>query len=317
MAMPVGSASSFVMIGNREDLSDEIYRITPTKTPFLSMADREKATNTLHEWQTMDLAANTATNVQLEGDDATLDSPTTTVRLNNYTTISRKVPGVTGTQESIDHAGRDSEMASQVTAKMFELKRDIETILVGANSAKNSGSSTVGRITASILSWLKTNTNKNSTSGDPAAADGTGLRTDAATTHAFQENYLKDVLQKCFTQGGDPNVIMTGAFNKQQFSTFVGRASPIEDTRQKKITASVDAYEGDFSTLKVVPNRFQRTRDVLVLEDEKWAVAWLRPIYQFDLAKTGDSIRKEMLGEYCLVARNEKSSGIVADLTSA
>ena len=144
MTMPVGSASSFVMIGNREDLSDEIYRITPTKTPFLSMADREKATNTLHEWQTMDLAANTATNVQLEGDDATLDSPTTTVRLNNYTTISRKVPGVTGTQESIDHAGRDSEMASQVTAKMFELKRDIETILVGANSAKNSGSSTVG-----------------------------------------------------------------------------------------------------------------------------------------------------------------------------
>src|SRR5689334_25058708 len=87
MTMPVGSASSFVMIGNREDLSDEIYRITPTKTPFLSMADREKATNTLHEWQTMDLAANTATNVQLEGDDATLDSPTTTVRLNNYTTI--------------------------------------------------------------------------------------------------------------------------------------------------------------------------------------------------------------------------------------
>ncbi len=317
MAMPVGSTSTFVSIGNREDLSDEIYRITPTKVPFFSMADREKATSVLHEWQTQDLAANTATNIQLEGDDATLDSPTTTTRLNNYCTISRKVPGVTGTQEAVDHAGRDSEMAFQVSAKMLELKRDVETILVGANSAKNSGSSTVGRVTASILSWLKTNANLNSTSGNPAAADGTGLRTDAATTHAFQESYLKAVLKSCYDQGGEPNVIMTGSFNKQQFSTFVGRSSPIEQASTKKITASVDAYESDFGTLKVVPNRFQRTRDVLVLQDDMWAIAWLRPVTSFDLAKTGDSIRKEILGEYALVSRNEKSSGIIADLTSA
>src|SRR5690348_1067281 len=115
MAMPVSSVSSFVAIGNREDLSDEIYRISPTKTPFYSMADREKATATLHEWQTQDLAANTATNVQLEGDDATIDAFTATTRLTNYTTISRKVPAVTGTQEAVDHAGRDSEMAYQMS----------------------------------------------------------------------------------------------------------------------------------------------------------------------------------------------------------
>ena len=79
------------------------------------------------------------------------------------------------------------------------------------------------------------------------------------------------------------------------------------------------AYESDFGTLKVVPNRFLRAggRDCLVLQDDMWAVAWLRPIYSFDLSKTGDSIRKEIVGEYALVARNEKSSGIVADLTSA
>lgn len=77
------------------------------------------------------------------------------------------------------------------------------------------------------------------------------------------------------------------------------------------------AYESDFGTLKVVPNRFQRTRDVLVLQDDMWAVAYLRPIFSFPLAKTGDSEKKEILAEYGLVARNEKSSGIVADLTSA
>jgi hypothetical protein len=105
---------------------------------------------------------------------------------------------------------------------------------------------------------------------DPAAADGTGTRTDG-TQIAFTEARLKSVLQKCWTQGGKPGTIMLGGGNKQQFSTFTGRASPIEDTKSKKITASVTAYESDFGTLKVVPNRFMRTRDVLVLEMDKWA----------------------------------------------
>ena len=34
------------------------------------------------------------------------------------------------------------------------------------------------------------------------------------------------------------------------------------------------------------------------------------------LAKTGDSDRKELLSEYALVARNEKASGGVFDLTT-
>ncbi len=35
------------------------------------------------------------------------------------------------------------------------------------------------------------------------------------------------------------------------------------------------------------------------------------------LAKTGDSDRRYMLSEYALVARNEKSSGGVFDLTTS
>jgi hypothetical protein len=34
------------------------------------------------------------------------------------------------------------------------------------------------------------------------------------------------------------------------------------------------------------------------------------------LAKTGDSDRVQLLSEYTLTAKNEKSSGIVADLTA-
>jgi hypothetical protein len=110
---------------------------------------------------------------------------------------------------------------------------------------------------------------------------------------------------------------MAGAFNKQTFSTFTGRATPTEDTKSKKIVASVDAYESDFGTVKVVANRFQRSRDVLVLEMDKWAVAYLpgRKMVSIPLAITGDSRRRQILSEYTLEARNEKASGGVFDLT--
>jgi hypothetical protein len=75
---------------------------------------------------------------------------------------------------------------------------------------------------------------------------------------------------------------MVNSFNKQQFSTFTGRASPIEDTKAKKITASVDAYESDFGTLKVVPNRFQRctglsdtVSEAFILQMDMWALPFL------------------------------------------
>jgi len=130
---------------------------------------------------------------------------------------------------------------------------------------------------------------------------------------------LKTVLSAIWTNGGKPGLIFTGAFNKQVFSTFTGRATAFEETKSKKIVASVDAYESDFGTFKVVANRFQRARDVLVLEMDKWAVAYLngRKMVSLPLAKTGDSDRRQILAEYALVACNEKSSGGVFDLTTS
>jgi hypothetical protein len=316
MALPTNTFATYEAIGNREDLSDVIYRIDPTDTPFMSGVEREKATAVNHEWQTQALAAADNTNAQLEGDDANTTAVTATVRLGNVAQISTKVARVTGTQRAVDHAGRDDELAYQEMLKGLELKRDMETILVGTNQAKVTGNDTTARKTASILSWIKSNTSK--AGSDPAAADGTGTRTDG-TQRAFTEAQLKTVLNAIWTAGGKPDTIFTGAFNKQVFSTFTGRATQIEPTKDKKIIAAVDAYESDFGTLKVVPNRFQRARDVLVLQLEMWALAYVngRRMVSLPLAKTGDSDRRMMLSEYALVARNEKSGGGVFDLTTS
>ena len=320
MTLATSAFTTYLAIGNREDLSDDIYRIDPTDTPFYSGIEREKATAVNHEWQTQALAAASNSNFQLEGDDnVTADAATATTRLGNIAQIQTKIPRVTGTQRVVQHAGRDDEMDYQVMLKGLELKRDAETTFIGTNQAKVTGNGTTARKLATVLSWLTTNTSKGGGAGaDPTAADGTGTRTDG-TQRAFTEALLKTVLKSCYDNGGKPDTIMVGSFNKQAFSTFLGRGTPMQDQADKKITATVNVYESDFGTLKVVTNRFQRTRDAFVLQMDMWASAALpgRNFITFPLAKTGDTDRKQILVEHTLVARNEKSSGGVFDLTSS
>lgn len=320
MALPSNALATYEAIGRREDLSAIVSRIDPVDTPFFSAVEKTKATSILHEWQTQALAAASSSNAQLEGDTPTIAAVTGRVRRGNYCQISYKTASVTGTQQAVETAGVPNEMANQKMLKGLELRRDVESQLL-SNQAKNAGADATARVSASVLSWIKSNTSTGGTSpADPSAADGTGTRTDGTgTLPAFSESRLKTVLAAIWTSGGKPNVVFAGAFNKQQFSTFTGRATPMEETKTKKITASVDAYESDFGKLKVVPQRFGRTRDVLILETAKWQVAHLngRAMVSIPLAKIGDSEQAEILTEYSLVALNEKASGGVFDNTSS
>jgi len=307
-------------VGNREDLADIIYRIDPTDTPFYSGIDREGATATNHEWQTQALAAASTSNAQLEGDDnVTATATIPSVRLGNNTQIQIKIPRVTGTQRAVIHAGRADEMDYQVMLNGLALKRDVESSLLN-NQAKVAGNETTARQLAGIDAWITTNTDKGTAGGaaDPTSANGTSTRTDG-TQRGYTESSLKNVLQKIWTSGGKPDVIMMGAFNKQVFSTFTGRGTPIENQETMTITAAADTYKSDFGVLRAIPNRFQRPRDVLVLQMDMWADSPLpgRNMVSFPLAKTGDTDRRQLLIEHTLVARNEKSSGGVFDLTTS
>jgi len=308
MAAPTNTFLTTAAIGNREDLTDAIYNIAPTDTPFFNLCAKSKATATLHEWQTQDLAA-AANNAQLEGDDATANATTPTVRLGNRTQISSKTAIVSGTQETVDKAGRTSEMAYQMALKAKELKRDIEFALT-----QNNVTAASPRQSRGLVGWVDS-ANVNGGAGYVAPNYVTNVAQTDGTPRAFTEVQLKDVLQKVFTSGGNPDVIMMGPAAKQTFSAFSGNSTRFDKGEDKSLTASVDVYISDFGTLRAVPNRFQRARDVFVLESEKWAIAWERPITQWELAKTGDSIKRQILGEWTLEARNPKANGAVVDVS--
>jgi hypothetical protein len=311
MTAPTNTYQTYSAVGNREDLTDVIYRIAPTDTPFFSGIGKGKATNTLHEWQTQDLAA-AANNAAVEGDDASAAAVTPTVRLNNRTQISTKTIIVSGTQQSgMNPAGRKDELAYQLSLKGLELKRDMETALT-QNTTAIAGNSTTARQLRGLEGWVATNNDLGATGAAPNYNTNTAP-TDG-TARAFTEAMLKNVIQLAWAQGGNPNVIMLGGTQKQTFSTFTGASTRFDKGEDKQVTAAVDVYVSDFGTIKAVPNRFQRARTAFVLEMGRWKTAFLRPMQTNPLAKTGDAEKRQLVVEYTLEAGQEKASGAIRDL---
>ena len=313
MAQPTNTFDTYDSIGEREDLSDVIYNISPTDTPFLSSAAKVKATAVLHEWQTDSLAAASTSNAVIEGDEATLDAVTATTRLSNSCQIMDKTVVITGTQEAVDKAGRASELAYQIAKKAKELKRDMEAQIT-TNNAEVTGSATAAREMGSLGAWVATN-DVMGTSGTSGSVGNTA-RTDG-TQRAFTEDLLKSVIKSVWNEGGDPTMIMVGPFNKQKLSGFTGNSTRFDAGADATLYTSVDVYASDFGQLQVVPNRFSRDRDCYVLDMNYWGVAFLRDFSMHELSKTGDSEKRQLLVEATLESRNEAASGLVADLTTS
>jgi len=307
-------------VGAREDLSDIIYDISPQDTPIMSSIGKTKATAVYHEWQTDSLASVNTGNALVEGADADAATLSPTTRIGNYTQIVGKTVQVSGTLEAVDKAGRKSEKAYQLAKASAELKRDIEGIIT-ANQGQSAGNSSTARKMGSLLSYIKTNTNKGS--GTTAGADpttiGVSTRTDG-TTRTFQESMLKDVVAKVFTSGGTPSTLFVSPALKQVVSGFAGLSAQrynVATSGQATILAGADLYQSDFGVISIVPNRFMRTRDALVLDPEYAALAYLRPFQTIELAKSGDSDKTQILAELTLEVRNEAAHGGVFDLSAS
>ena len=315
MAQPTNTFSSFNAIGNREDLSEIIFDISPTEVPVLTAIPKTSATGTKHEWQTDALAAASSTNFVIEGDDATTDSSSATTRVYNYRAISDKVARVTGTQRAVNSAGRKDEMAYQMEKRMKELKRDVEKIIL-ENNASVAGNDTLASECAGLQAWILTATDVAS-DATASAGNGTDAHTDG-TARALTESMFESVLSTAWTNGGMPSLGVTNAFQKRKVANFSGNATRNQDADKKKIVNSVDIYIDPLGNeIRMVPDRYAPTDVVYFIDPEYLKFATLRDFGSEDLAKTGDSDRKQILVEYTLEVCNEKAHAGIYDLSAS
>ena len=279
----------------REDLSDVIYDISPTDTPFMSsIAGKGSVSNTLFEWQTEALASAVINNYHVEGADAGTAATTVTARVTNQTQISKKVVEVSGSHEAVNNAGKKSELAHQLAKASKELKRDMEGSLLADNAAA-AGNATTARETRGAANWIATNVTDAGTSGTHAA---------------MVEADVLAAAEAVWTAGGEASTILLGATNKKLITAMTGRADAVRTVADNNMTIqnSVDIYVSDFGTYNIIMDRFCDQDVVYFLDHDMWSVDYLRDFQTVDIARAGDGEKKMLLVEYGLRCGNEAAN---------
>ncbi len=314
MTVPNNTLQTYQSNYNAEDVSNIIMNISPVDTPLLTMAGKESAEATYTEWPTESLTAASSTNAQIEGDDIAIDASTTPARVGNYTQIMTKAVSVTTTQSAIKKYGARDEFARQKAKKGKELKRDIETTLF-LNQARVVGLAGTAQKMRSMGSWLTTNTSRGATgsNGSSTTAAGDG------TQRNFTEQLLKTVLVSCATNANDmPGIIMAGPNNRANLSSQLsGNSTRFYEVNDGTLNASISVYRSDYGPLKLVMNRFQRERDMWVLNMDYIKIRSLEPFSYKDLASSGLNNKGLMWTNLTLAVMSEAAHGVLADLTTS
>jgi hypothetical protein len=316
MAAPTNTFLTGAAIGNKESLHDKIYMLDKDEFPLQSSIGSGSAKATYEEWQTDDLGSASATNFNLEGDDSTNAAVVPTVRVGNRTQIFKKVYQISNTQEVVDKAGRDSEMGYQTMLNSRRIKMDLETTL-HLNQASNAEAGATPRKLGGFPTWITSNDSRGAGGADGGFSAGNTVAATDGTQRALTETLLKAVLKSVWDSGGKAECVILGSSQKQTASTFTGIATQYQEAKGKvaTIVGAADRYVSDFGTYTIVPSRYCRARDGLVLDPSMASLLWLRKFKREELSKTGDSRKFHIVGEVTLKVHNQAAHGVIADLS--
>lgn len=323
MAVPANTYTRFTAAQNvREDLIDRITRTQPEDTPVISMMGRATAENTLHEWQRDSLRSPNKDNASLDGDDATPSAKTPPLRVGNICQIYQDTIGVSGRAEAVKKAGMKSAMAYNKAKGYKELQRDMEATALSANAAVI-GSGSVAPKTGGLGVLIYTNAQHGAggstvahTSGAPTTAPTAG------TARAFTEALLKAAAQAAFTSSGKvPPAVYVSPNHKGVFSGFAGIAVnryqvPGGKNKQGKIIGGADVYASDFGDMEIVPHYIMAGSTMVYgLNPDYLDAVYLRPFNSWELGKSGDNTKQQILVDATIRATSENAHFKIADLS--
>jgi len=311
-------------VGNREELSDVVSRITPEDTPIYSLIEKGKCVSVHPEWETDELAA-PAENIIPEGDEYNFSAITPPTRMGDYTQILRKDWIISNTQEVVDEAGRIQKRKYQKLKKGVEIRKDVEFAIVDTNASVGGATREFG----SLPTWITSNVSRGASGTNGGFSSGTGLTVapGAGTQRAFTKVILDAVMQSGYTSGANFKHVVVSSYVKSVFVTFMSDANVAafryavsKGGERNTIVATADYYEGPFGTVMIHPNRVMATsatqaRNAFFIDPEMVSFLCLRKIQEDkNLAKTGDAEKGVIIGEGTLKVHNEKGLGVAADL---
>jgi hypothetical protein len=204
---------------------------------------------------------------------------------------------VSQSEQAVQKYGlRSTEFDHQVMNRTKEAFIAIEqAILYGLLSASAGGSdSPLNRTMAGLTSFITTN------------VDSTSTQITDAT--------LLPNLENCFDAGGTPDRIVLSSYQKRQLSQL--NSGDIRYPQELNVRGQVaDYYESDFGRISIVLDRWCRKADLFIFSRDQAELNTLRPLSFEMLAKTGDAINGQIVGEKTLKFRRQSWAALMTALT--
>lgn len=274
----------------KESVLDLITNISPTENYFLSNLQRASSNDEFH-LVPRDTLRTPSLVASVEGADPTYDGNDPTTLLNMQHIISVGF-NVTDSESSIARYGSPEDRIAYETEKALKDWGDFaefalvrSTIITGNNS------------TARQMRGLKSSLSL----------------TTAQSGVSLSETILNSYLQNVWLQGANVDLVAVPIQLKRRISGFNGNgATKFYNQDDKRLVTPIEIYESDASNkpVKLVAHRYvtvsgDNNYDIVGVEMDHFATAWLREPKVRPLAKTGDAENRQVIGEFTLEARNQ------------
>lgn len=129
---------------------------------------------------------------------------------------------------------------------------------------------------------------------------------------SLSETILNAYLQNVWTEGANVDLVLAPMTLKRRISGFSAGGTKFYNQDDKRLVQPIEIYESDASSkpIKLVAHRYMQingdvNNDILGIEMDHFATAWLREPKVRPLAKTGDAERRQVIGEFTLECRND------------
>lgn len=321
MAVPTNLYQKASLKGNREDLIDKIFNTSPSETPITSAMGRVTAVSDFHEWQTDSLAAASASNKMIDGDDATLDAQVATLRIGNHLQIFNGTVGVSRRANIVKKAGRTMEMPYLKGKKMLELKRNIEAMVLSPTQVAIAATTSVAGQSGGLGVQAVSNPLHNGAGATPEWTSGAPTAAiTAGTNRTFTKALLDTACQNIYTTSGQfAEMLVVSPAHKGLFSAFASIAQnrfEVKGKQQGVVVGGAEVYMSDFGAISVVPHYLLAGSDTAyVLNTDYLDLAFLDGFKTVDLAKTGDSDKVLITADCALAVRAPTAQAKITNLT--
>lgn len=228
-------------------------------------------------------------NAAQEGQDAPSDESKIRTKVSNYTQIFQKGIQISYTMRAVLQAGVADEYTHQVSRRLMEVMRELDSALILGISGSTQGSDTVYRTMGGLLEF--------------ASQVGGNV---SSVSEALTLSVVNDMCKQIWDDGGYPNFILVGGKQKRAISAFD------QSARRSAYDGQVAGYVVDKIVtdlgfmLDVIVDPWMPDDVAVVGDINKVKVMPLRnsAMRVEDIAKTGASYKGQIYGEYTAEFRN-------------